>query len=530
MVLIWHMLLTQPGYAGYRRMREIVNTTHRGEGKMTKRFLRCTTAIAALGFATAAATGAQAQGATQGDIEINWMMQGKFQPTYVGAEGLLGPSSLFTDAGVVQTDDEHVRTEMRYGASATGDDWKARLVFESDFVIDINTADRGGTTGNEFGIERADFTYEFNEGLNLEAGWAFKTLDIGTGGLLYGDDAPYIGFTGGQGSISYEAYWMPIIEATASGNIPGRNALDVNEGEADTSVFAGKLNFDLGGGDRVSPLLAHSRNNQRSNTATWFGGEYVGNFGKLNVLAEALGVVGEFDGGANNVAFNPGVNVPAGGANLSNNDIQAYAAYASAKYSMSDAFQPYASFRLNSGDDDPFDDDVEGWLGITDISRFSGHDGIDGGFFGMQPINSALGSGLFGTAFDFAGPASGFLNRGGNGATFGGIQNSGSGLNPGQVRGTIGSSGNLSPNLSYHGQINALWYESTGGLEVLPNAQNDVSNFAGVQGTAQLKYAFNDYVSARAIASVFDPGEGVDDAIGTDDTAGMGTVELLWSF
>jgi len=510
---------------------------------MTKRFLRCTTAIAALGFATAAATtGAQAQDLTTNGVDIDFTIMGKFQPTYVGAQGLLssGPAPLgsdtnrlFTDAGIVNTDDEHMRTELRYGASFTGDKWKARLLFETDHVADINTADRGNRAST-FGVERADFTYQFDPALKLEAGWAFKTLDIGTGGLLYGDDAPYVGFTGGQNNVSYEAYWVPLITRTGSGNLSDTtDATDINDGEADTSVFMGKVNVDLGETGRVAPLFAHSRNNTMDNNATWFGSEFAGNIGKLNVLAEALGVVGEFDSGAGTVDFLPGVedaNPNSFNDNLSNNDIQAYAAYASAKYKMSDSFQPYASFRLNSGDDDPFDNDVEGWLGVTDISRFSGHDGIDGGLFGMQPINAALGSGLFGTAFDFAGPAGSFLNTGNNGATFGGIQNAGSGLNPGQVRGTVGSSGNLSPKLSYHGQINALWYEATGGLEALPGAADDVDNFAGVQGTAQLKYQWNEAFSTRAIASVFEPGQGVEDAVGADDTAGMGTVELLWSF
>ncbi|SDG29398.1 hypothetical protein SAMN05216241_10855 [Limimonas halophila] len=507
---------------------------------MAKRFLRCTTALAAIGLATAAApTGASAQAVTQDGIDINFVAQGKFQPTYVGAQGLLGNNNFRTDAGGnIQTDDEHVRSEIRFGATFAGDNWTGKIILENDFTTSINTVDRINR-GQRFGLERVYFTYEFSPAFKLGGGWEFKALDIGTGGLLYGDDAPTFGFSGDLGGgTSYEIFWMPITDANdADQGFVRQTAPEIADGDADMSVFAGKVDFDLGEQGRVAPIIAHARNNQHDNNNTWFGGEYVGNFGKLNVLAEAMGAFGEFDSGAGTVAS---PNAQLNQQSLANDDIQAYAAYFSAKYKATDAFQPYASFRLNSGDDDPFDNDVEGWLGITDISRFSGHDGIDGGFFGYQPVNPALGSGLFGTGFDFAGPASSDILGvgrssgapiGGNGATYGGIQNSGTGLNPGQIRGTVGSTGNLTPKLSYHGQVNVLWYEATGGLEAVPGSANDVDSFAGVQGTAQLKYQWGQYVSTRAIASVFEPGQGVDDTLGGEqDTAGLGMVELKWAF
>ena len=50
--------------------------------------------------------------------------------------------------------------------------------------------------GAEFGIERAEFSYAFTPALELFAGWPISSVDIGTGGLLYGDDHPIIGFRG----------------------------------------------------------------------------------------------------------------------------------------------------------------------------------------------------------------------------------------------------------------------------------------------------------------------------------------------
>ena len=52
-----------------------------------------------------------------------------------------------------------------------------------------------GMTGEDFGVEKLDFSYDFtSHGLpvTVQTGWNTKWLDIETGGVLYGDDHPYI--------------------------------------------------------------------------------------------------------------------------------------------------------------------------------------------------------------------------------------------------------------------------------------------------------------------------------------------------
>jgi hypothetical protein len=104
----------------------------------------------------------------------------------------------------------------------------------------------------------------------------------------------------------------------------------------------------------------------------------------VKVRAEALGVTGSFGNG---------------------DDISAFAGYAGLEYPVNESFNPFVALRVASGDDDPTDNDVEGWLGITDIGRFSPLIGIDGQFLGWEPnSNQAIASGLFGLALDQAGP------------------------------------------------------------------------------------------------------------------------------
>lgn len=508
---------------------------------MRKGLLRATTAVAVLGLG--AMSTAPANAVEQNGVNLNFLLQGKFQPTWFSNFDLdsdRDDTPTATSAGSVDVGDEHVRSEIRYGIIAQGDKWTGKLIFENDLELDANTADRI-FRGERFGIERAYFTYEFDPALVLQAGHEFKTLDIGTGGLLFGDDYPVFGFKGDLGGgMSYDLFWMNVISggATADAIQPGQvDATDVSNGDFDANVFAGKFNYALGNG-RVSPIIAHQRNNEFDNNVTWFGGEYIGSFGNITIRAEGFTAQGDFSDGDMSGAFNAnGVNAPAGAANLEGDDISSFAGFLSAEAKLTDSFQPYGAFRWMSGDSDPFDDDVGGWLGITDISRFSPVDGINGQFLGFNPTsNAAIGSMLFGTAFDQAGPArtATITRRGGlNGANYGGIQNSGTGLNPGQIRMTLGASGTLtaiSPKMSYKAQAAALWFEDTAGLEVLPGADNDVSNFAGIETTGTLRYKWSSAFTTRATLSVFNPGQGVEDATGADDMGGLGVVELLWSF
>ena len=101
---------------------------------------------------------------------------------------------------------EHVRAELRLGWNAKGDKWTLMMIAETDVIAEKDTSDRsfygpaqkGNNTnaGAEFGIERVEATYEFAPQVKLGAGWNLKAMDIATGGMVFGDDHPFIEFTG----------------------------------------------------------------------------------------------------------------------------------------------------------------------------------------------------------------------------------------------------------------------------------------------------------------------------------------------
>ncbi len=441
---------------------------------------------------------------TSSGVKLDIITQGKFQPTYFSNFDLdsgVEDGATGTSAGLVQVGDEHVRAEVRLGAVASGKNWTGKILLENDFALDANSVDRA-YRGERFGLEQAFFTYRFDPAFTLQGGWTFKELDLASGGLLYGDDHPLFGATGEVSWGSYDIYWLPIIDGLISGvQSPGANPAN---GELDWDVYASKFNIDLGRGSRISPILTYSDNQQRGAKATYLGVEYIGNVGELKLRAEALGVKGSFDSG---------------------DDISAFAGYASLEYQASETFNPFIAVRVASGDDDPTDDDVEGWLGITDIGRYSPLIGIDGQFLGWGPqSNAAISSALFGLALDLAGPG---------GAGYGGIQNTGTGNNPGQVLVSVGSSGNLaaiSPKLSYQTQVFPMWFHKTGGLETLSTASGSVDSFAGTEVDLALKYQANQYFAPRLVLSSFLPGKGVEDATGADDAAYVAMLELNWNY
>src|SRR3990172_4014289 len=118
------------------------------------------------------------------------------------------PDSITLNEGGLTTG-EHVRSELRLGWKAGGDKWKIMMIVETDLINEKDTADRSfyfqsekgvslvagerpPNAGSEFGIERVELNYTFAPALVLSTGWNIRAADIKTGGLLFGDDHPFI--------------------------------------------------------------------------------------------------------------------------------------------------------------------------------------------------------------------------------------------------------------------------------------------------------------------------------------------------
>jgi predicted porin len=406
----------------------------------------------------------------------------------------------------------HLRAELRLGWKAQGDKWSVKMITEADIIMNKNNVDRsyyvGGAdkngwnpnTGGEFGIERAEMLYKFAPQLELETGWDIRALDIKSGGLLFGDDHPFIGFRGQLAeNTKYELLYLPIQNMNDIKNDP-----IASDSMNDWGVYTLKINQQVGSFN-LSPFIAYSDNDAWSAQVTYYGFEMTGKAGKVKPSFEIVMADGDFDNGK---------------------DISSWAAYAGVEMDVCKGFTPYVAVRYTQGDDDANDDDVEGWVGITDIGRFTPLMGMDGGI-----LSEDLGQSYGATLYSYS-PERSPLDTGLATDNYGGISNGGRGNNPGQMLLAFGAKGDLSSmvdKLSYKTQIFMIWYDETDNLKNIKNPGTDVDDYAGTTFDLQLKYALDKNFSVDYIFGVFVPGDGIEDQYG-DDTAMTNCLSLSWTY
>jgi len=406
---------------------------------------------------------------------------------------------------------EHVRTELRLGWKAGGDNWKIMMIAETDLIMEKDTADRsfyaGATKGDpaqpnaggEFGIERFEASYTFAPALTLNTGWNIRAADIRTGGLLFGDDHPFIEIAGKlTDNLKYALTYIPINNRQLS---TGVSAI-----HDDWRVYMLKLNGTVGAGDvkaTLSPMVLYSDNRLRNAGVYYYGIEAMGQIGIFKPSFEFVYADGEF----RNTSL----------------DIKSYAAFVGVEAAVSKAFNPYVAFRYGRGDDDSSDNDVEGFIGITDIGRFTPLMGMDGNILSNSlpvPYANAL--------YSFA-PERRFATH-----RYGGISDLGSGDNPGHKIIAFGAKGAISEPLSYKAQVFLIWYDKVENLPVgAGKTVSEVDKFAGTTFDVQAKYAFSKNFATDLIYSVFIPGDGIKDQLSTaaDETFAQ-TIELTlaWTY
>ncbi len=431
------------------------------------------------------------------------------------------------------TGDQHIRAELRLGWLAKGDKWSVKMIAEADVIMEKDTADRSyyvgsvnkegkPNSGAEFGIERAELLYRFFPWLELQTGWDVRALDIQTGGLLFGDDHPFLGFRGDlTNSLKYELLYLPIQNRNSLPSSYDSEKVLRSPDADDWRVYTLKLTQSFGGqGDalpqsaflgnsvgqnnvakiNLSPIYAFSDNDSAQAKVHYFGLEATGQLGWFKPYFEVVAAEGEFD---------------------NKNDISAWALFAGLEMAVNKAFNPYVAFRYTQGDDNASDDDVEGWVGVGDIGRFTPLMGMDGNILGED-----LGQSYGATLYSYSPERAFTTNR------YGGIGNGGSGDNPGQKLIAVGTRGDLSallPNLMYKSQAFFIWYDETANLDNKRNPGQKVDDYAGTTFDLQLLYAFSKNFSIDYIFSAFVPGDGIKDAYG-DDTAFVNALTLAWTY
>ncbi|NIQ96193.1 MAG: hypothetical protein GWO11_01125 [Desulfuromonadales bacterium] len=403
---------------------------------------------------------------------------------------------------------EHIRSEVRLGWKASGEKWRIKMIAEGDLIYNKNNADRSfyvgaedanglPNAGSEFGIERAEFGYTFAPALDFSTGWDIRALDIKSGGLLYGDDHPFIGLKGALAEkTKYELLYIPIQNSEAIG-------VSDSTKTGDWRVYSLKLSQGIGG-LTLSPLVAFSDNTAKQAQITYYGLELTGEAGAFKPAFEIVGSDGDFENGT---------------------DISSLAMFAGAELMVNKAFKPYLAVRYAQGDDDTGDGEAEGWVGITDIGRFTPLMGMDGNILGEH---LASGASIYNSPLYSFSP-----DRAVGGNAYGGIGNGSSGNNPGQKLFAIGASGDLgavAPALLYKAQAFLIWYDDTTNLTNVRTPGEDVDEYAGTTFDLQLLWAASKNFSVDYIFSAFDPGEGIEDQVDADDTAFAHTLTFAWAY
>lgn len=406
---------------------------------------------------------------------------------------------------------EHIRNELRLGWKAGGDNWKIMMIAEADLIAEKDTADRsfyigatkgdpaGPNAGGEFGIERFEANYTFAPALVLSTGWNIRAADIKTGGLLFGDDHPFIELGGNlMENLKYALTYLAINNRQLeSGVSPVTDDWRVYLLKFNALVGSGDVKFDL------SPLAVFSDNRLKDAKVYYYGFEGTGQIGMFKPSFEFVYADGEFRN--------------------STRDIGAYAAFLGVEVPLSKVFNPYVAFRYATGDDDLDDDDVEGFVGITDIGRFTPLMGMDGNILG-----ESLGNPYGNTLYSYA-PERKFISN-----QYGGISDAGSGDNPGHQILAFGSKGAISDPLSYKAQIFMIWYDKTGNIPVgAGKTETSVDDYAGTTFDLQLAYKFSNNFSTSFIYSAFVPGDGIKDQLSTtanDTVAQLASLSFIWSY
>ena len=405
--------------------------------------------------------------------------------------------------------DHDVRNEIRLGWKGGNDTFDFMVILEADFNLDKNNTDRGasvgqpldsGMTGEDFGVEKLDIGYNFGP-FRIHSGWTTRWLDIKTGGLVYGDDHPYIGLTGNIGeNFKWEADYTIVYDAIDTTFYDG-NRLDWRFYSA-KGIYT--IPSGVAKGFVISPFYAFSDNNDtQTNNAqvSYFGLE---GYGKLGIFTPRFEIA-YADGSTDDD--------PTTGTDY---DISAMAAFASVDIEVCPGFIPYLGIKWEEGDGDPNDDDIEAFNAITDITRYTPTFGMENALVYRYIPN--LGTHLYSGNFNVIGEKSGY----------GGIGNSSKGDAPGMLMWGLGFKGKYDK-WSYKVQYMSFQFdEEPIGLDGVTRTDDEV----GQEFDVRVAYTFSKHFTMANCFAAFDPGDAIQDLHGDDydDTALCNTIELIWSW
>jgi hypothetical protein len=266
--------------------------------------------------------------------------------------------------------------------------------------------------------------------------------------------------------------------------------------------------------------------------AYYAGFYYQGGFGIVKPFFEAVYQFGKAD----NTGLDKYIDYQTGKHFEDDYDISAYALAADValdlKGKIGFKFEPHIGVLYTSGDDDPTDDNLEGYTGVDNLQRFSSHWGGENTVIG--DTNMVLGTVLYGYLPEFYGN--------GTPVTTGGLENfagtgNGRGDNPGLTMYSVGL--NMAPKrfLIYKTNVNIFNYNEDFRMPSYDGSIHEIdSGYLGTEWDNEVILALSKNMFIKGQFSFFFPGEVVDDITEAysgdkcDDVATRLAFELIWNF
>jgi len=466
-----------------------------------------------------------------------------------------------TEAGTVSQG--YIRTEARL--YFTGEDkdkkWDLYTALEFDSAVDQDNVDR---RGRDYGLERLHGSVVIPglEQVRFHAGWDIYYLDaVDAGaGFIYGDDDPGFWFTGDFDTIEFQLGYHKKVED----NFASRDEADFLgetagvKADQDRDIISAMLTYNINEDNQVRFMGAYDLMKTRTDTTPAYTAAFgttdkgadvktyrVGILykGKLGIVEPELEVA--YQGGEANNAVNEFGVAPNGSDD--DYDISAYALYADVAVNLTDAIgfkvMPHVGFMYTSGDDDPDDNDLEGYSAVANAQRFTPRFGGEDTIIGDG--NTLLGTILYGYLPELYGNLGGTQEFGG--VATGGLANGskgGRGDNPGMT--LFGGGITIEPKEYISYRTNFMWIECNEDFYVNSTAPPAALGFdpsvkvdsgtMGQQWSNSLRVSLNKNVHIFGNATFFWPGEVVkdvtEDVYGkkSDDVAQRYAIALIWRF
>ena len=251
--------------------------------------------------------------------------------------------------------------------------WRAHVLFsykgsDYDQGADVNHKEySNGVDYDRWRVERAYFEFKLNFlpfNAWLGVGHDIWTLDRRGGALVYLDDDPGIRFYGNYGKFMWDMKYIRKSEQTDVASL----GVDSNR-----DVLALKLGYDFSEAFKPQVFFAWDRNGAMREGGTWdiyyIGANSIGKIGPVMYQAEFVYQGGNVD------LQGKGIKQPDGDYE-DDFDVNAWAALLNLQVDIAQWVPSLNKFVIGlggvyfSGDDDANDDDLEGFVGVTNASRF----------------------------------------------------------------------------------------------------------------------------------------------------------------